>query len=321
MKSIISAVRSGLLIKALDIIKVSDDQLSIRDVNNLIKLSMKFDAVDIFCWLTEKSIHRFDLIKTEPLYIFQNGYRNDLPDMTKLGMELTDPSNNENLAFRYACSTNNPKSAKILLSDKRVNPSASDCQALMNASRNGMTEIVKMILLDPRVDPSFDIMSMAIERAIRYGHTEIVQILLADKTIYPQSYFITLAIENGYIDIVKMLLPACSVFSPCNDALYRAALCNQLEIFKILLCDERIDLSTHDNYAVKWAYYNDHYEIFEKLLNDTRVRSADLSDVFLIANGRGKEKQIEILRAAGFELLSDIEILRNKKNKKHLSKD
>ena len=43
---------------------------------------------------------------------------------------------------------------KLLLTDKRVNPSANNNFAIRWASRNGHTKVVKLLLADERVDPS-----------------------------------------------------------------------------------------------------------------------------------------------------------------------
>jgi len=43
---------------------------------------------------------------------------------------------------------------KMLLADPRVDPSAGDNFAISMASARGRTDVVKVLLADPRVDPS-----------------------------------------------------------------------------------------------------------------------------------------------------------------------
>ena len=66
---------------------------------------------------------------------------------------------------------------KLLLSDKRVDPSAMDSMALYNASANvkDCTEIVKLLLSDKRVDPSVKA-DYALRMASGDGHAAIVQL-------------------------------------------------------------------------------------------------------------------------------------------------
>ena len=56
----------------------------------------------------------------------------------------------------YNCVLNYTKIIKLLLADPRVDPSAKDNQAIRRASQYGYTETVKLLLADPRVDPSAD---------------------------------------------------------------------------------------------------------------------------------------------------------------------
>jgi hypothetical protein len=71
---------------------------------------------------------------------------------------------------------------KLLLSDKRVDPSAGDNRAIKNASINGHVEVVKVLLSDPRVDPSAG-NNDAIRRASENGHVEVVKLLLNDSRV------------------------------------------------------------------------------------------------------------------------------------------
>jgi len=65
---------------------------------------------------------------------------------------------------------------KILLSDKRIDPTADDNTAIRWASAKGHVEVVKILLSDKRVDPTAG-NNLAIRWASAKGHVEVVKIL------------------------------------------------------------------------------------------------------------------------------------------------
>jgi ankyrin repeat protein len=104
---------------------------------------------------------------------------------------------------------------------------------------------VKLLIAD-NVDPSTDY-NYAIRLASNNGYTEIVEILLKDKRVNPSTdynYAIGKASENGYIEIVKLLL-----------------------------ADVRVDPSDDANYAIRHASKRGHVEIVKLLLTDSRVNT------------------------------------------------
>ena len=72
------------------------------------------------------------------------------------------------------------------------------------ASVNGHSSVVKLLLSDPRVDPAASICN-----AIQFGRLEVVAALLADPRVDPNTDVlneaICLASENGYTDVVRFL--------------------------------------------------------------------------------------------------------------------
>ena len=70
---------------------------------------------------------------------------------------------------------------KLLLQDPRVDPSDDDNYAIRWTSYNGHTECVRLLLQDPRVDPSARA-NDAIQGASENGHTECVRLLRAHST-------------------------------------------------------------------------------------------------------------------------------------------
>jgi len=83
-----------------------------------------------------------------------------------------------NFAFRLAAENGCTEIVKLLLDDPRVDPGANDNYAIRMAGKIGCTEIVKLLLDDPRVDPCAQ-RNYAIRMATKKGHTEIVELLQA----------------------------------------------------------------------------------------------------------------------------------------------
>ena len=110
----------------------------------------------------------------------------------------------------------NAKIVKILLADPRVDPTAKNNEAFRWAARNGQTETVKLLLADPRVISSTND-NWAVKGAAQHGHAETLKVLLADPRIDP--------IAND------------------DEAIRWAAFCCYTETVKILMADPRINPS------------------------------------------------------------------------------
>ena len=61
---------------------------------------------------------------------------------------------NKQKLFTQACEYNQVEVVKLLLQDPRVDPSYQNNYAIILASENGHVEVVKLLLQDPRVDPN-----------------------------------------------------------------------------------------------------------------------------------------------------------------------
>lgn len=77
---------------------------------------------------------------------------------------------------------------KIVLQDKRIDPSKDCNKPIKVAAQFGNLQAVKMLLNDNRVDPSekdiqTDEYNYALNQAIENGHSDIVQLLLKDKRV------------------------------------------------------------------------------------------------------------------------------------------
>jgi Ankyrin repeats (3 copies) len=176
-------------------------------------------------------------------------------------------------ALKWACRNGLFDIVRMLLADPRVDPSA--CNAIAWASENGNAATVKLLLANPRVDPSASNQE-AIRWASGRGHTEIIRMLLADPRIDPSvdnQYALRRASIRGQIDIARMLLADSRVDPSARnqDAIYWASKNGHTEIVRILLADPRVDPSANNQYALRVASWSGHTEIARVLLADPRV--------------------------------------------------
>jgi hypothetical protein len=81
-------------------------------------------------------------------------------------------------------SGDNVKLVRLLLDDKRVDPSYDESSSLMCAIDNGRIKIVGTLLLDGRADPNSG-EGMALDMAIEGEHNAIARLLLADTRTDP----------------------------------------------------------------------------------------------------------------------------------------
>ena len=188
---------------------------------------------------------------------------------------------NKNILLLYAIQINNIDIVKELL-QQGVDPSIDDNYAIHIAIKNGYTEMVQLLLKDPRIDPNVH-HNYIIRIAVAGGYIEIVKLLLKDQRINPgdaNNYAIRIASEKGYTEIVKLLLQDPRV-NPSNDNNYAiriAAEKGYIEIVKSLLKDSRVDPSDHHNDAIRCAVKNGHTEIVQLLLQDKRVNPSDVNN-------------------------------------------
>ena len=93
-----------------------------------------------------------------------------------------NPAYKDNWPIEWAAYHGNIEIVKLLLVDPRVDPSTSDNFAIRWAAFNDHTEVVKLLLADSRVDPSADDY-FAIQRAAKNGRAEVLKLLLTDPRV------------------------------------------------------------------------------------------------------------------------------------------
>ena len=96
----------------------------------------------------------------------------------------------EHVSLHSACSSGDTEVVRLLLADPRVDPTRTDNDGrtpLHYACYNGRHEVVRLLLADPRVDPARADNSgrTPLHRACSTGHHEIVRLLLADPRVDP----------------------------------------------------------------------------------------------------------------------------------------
>ena len=121
---------------------------------------------------------------------------------------LYNPKFDLNYTFRLACKNGCIEVVKLLLQDPRVDPSCYHRCAIWLACGRGHIEIARLLLQDPRVDPTAND-NYAFIYACDNGHTETVRLLLQDPRVDPSAdnnFAIHCASQNGHIEIVRLLL-------------------------------------------------------------------------------------------------------------------
>lgn len=183
-----------------------------------------------------------------------------------------DPTVNDNLLKTACLHSSRPDIVRLILSDKRVDPSANNNHIfrMVCCDLDEELEIAKILLADPRVDPS-DMYNEPIKDACASGHTEIVKLLLADKRVDPtvsNSLPLTLAVESCHTEIVKLLLDDKRCDPETVFELACAKGCD--EIVELLLEDGQFDPSGNEE-VCSVAISSDDPEVVRVLLDDERV--------------------------------------------------
>jgi ankyrin repeat protein len=159
-----------------------------------------------------------------------------------------DPAADNDYAIRIASKRGHTNTVKLLLSDPRVNPAAGNDYAIGMASESGHYETLKVLLSDPRVDPAAD-NNIALRTAAEKGFPETMSALLQDPRVirtYQQSNeCVLVAIQNGFVDVVSLLLSRFSL--PDENISELVGICaehGRSEILKIIL--HKLDLQEDD---------------------------------------------------------------------------
>ena len=225
---------------------------------NLICRTMALNS-DIQCLLLNSKInknqHVYWMYLPNKKFIFFKAIKYNKLDIVKLLLPHVDASADDNYAIEFASRNGHTEVVKMLLKCDKVDASDHNNAAILWASHNGHTEIVKMLLKCDKVDAS-DQNNYTIIWACNNGHTEIVKLLLeCDKVdvTAQNNLAIIYASQNGHTEVVKLLLDW-----------RRSKTIGQRQ-----LKDDKVDAK--NNCAIICASENGHTEIVKLLMQDNRV--------------------------------------------------
>lgn len=198
--------------------------------------------------------------------------------MRLLAEPKVDPSVDNQFCFRIACERGHLEVINVLLRDTRVVPVSSTFGRVCVL---GYTQIIRRLLLDNRIDPSFND-SFSIKAACENGHDEIVQLLLEDDRMDERSKRadpaaiknspIELAAMGGHIKCVQLLLqdPRIRSGEKYNNAVHVSVEKGYLELVRLFLNDPRCDPTFNNGVLIRAAIQNKQSEILTLLLQDGR---------------------------------------------------
>jgi ankyrin repeat protein len=192
-------------------------------------------------------------------------------------------------AFSKACAKGQVAMVRFLCDPNTgiVNPSANDNDAVIRASANGHSEVVKLLLEDERVDPAARDQE-ALCAACSISHDEYKSDDEAgdsDKNTGPDDCATQERHHKGATEIVRLLLQDYRVDPGVNENMPLGQACREghTEIVKLLLAHDGVDPAGDGNYAVIAAAMSGHTEIVRLLLADPRVDPSDQNNNALLS--------------------------------------
>ena len=226
--------------------------------------------------------------------------KEDQPEIVRdlLQLPSIDPAANQNQALKYAVFKGKEDIVRILVLDDRVNPNA--WPALDFASQKGDIAVVEALLKSPKIDPSSR-KSYCIRWASHNGHDKVVAALLRDGRADPaalQDFAIRAAASNGHTRVVKHLLKDRRVRpqSVKSSALKMASGKGFIEVVKALMNDGRVNPGEDHSYALKWALINGHLNVVVELLRDRRTDPSIMGNkAICFASEKGDWKLVQNL--------------------------
>ena len=149
--------------------------MSISTEEQLLNACENGDCMTLFAMVRNDMID-FSMHNGAPLRIaVKNGHWKIVKILLTLPKNRPDPTMHENLLFRQACELGHTEIVRYLLSLPGIDPSARNSEALVLATKNKHTEIVKMLFQSKRINPN----SEAQKCATLFGYTEIASMFEA----------------------------------------------------------------------------------------------------------------------------------------------
>lgn len=177
--------------------------------------------------------------------------------------------------FSQAIQENKPLLVNYLL-QKGLMPTEEN---LETAAERNLTDILALLLQTPSLDPT-----LVLSTAVEHGHVEATKMLLADPRTNPtedaETALLPEAVNTGNLDLVKVLLASPKIRPDAGrpDALSISIEANRPDMVAVLLEDPRIDAEVNDYEHLKQAVWNNQAEITRLLL--TRANPKDMVSRF-----------------------------------------
>ena len=187
-----------------------------------------------------------------------------------LNDQRVDPSVRDQYAIRWASYNNYIGTVKLLLKDNRVN----GCCALYCASSAGNHQIVKYILNN--VYTRLTELENALTIASKNNYPEVVKLLLNDPRIDPSAdnqCAVKQASNGEYIEVLKLLLKDHRVDPHIykNAVIHAVIRSNDLKAIKILLNNNQINVSQEGQYLFDLSLQYNNVEAIKLLLYDYHI--------------------------------------------------
>ena len=214
-------------------------------------------------------------------FLYKNYYSDNLPGLL-MQNPILDPyiKFNDNYIghmVRLVCFGGYTEIMKLMLEDPRIDPTFDDHAPFRWACRKSQIEIIKLLLQDPRIDPTVR-NNILIFRASRKHQVKVSVLLLEDKRVHSiidnRSLFDYYSLEYGNTKIIKTLIKNTNLFFDREFSSFRlvkACEYGHAKLVKILLDLPNVDPSERDNLAIRVACTHGYTKVAEILLQDPRV--------------------------------------------------
>lgn len=180
-------------------------------------------------WLTELSLCGSSVASNR--WAMELAAKTSNVAMVKLILSLGTPKEYGGNSLLYACQLGCTEVVKLLLPVSKKIPNA-----FYSASRNGHTEIVKMLLKCKNASENYGSM---LSSATVAGHTDVIKLLFSvcGKAIIQDALFH--AVLSKKVEVLDLFIPQCVNKTNINDVLTTAA-----EIGCVEMCERLLPLTT-----------------------------------------------------------------------------
>jgi ankyrin repeat protein len=190
-------------------------------------------------------------------------------------------------ALIIACFFGHVDIARVLLKDRRINPSVHQNTAVMASIKRNHLEVLKLLLQDDRVNP-MDHEQQVILTAVYCGSPEVIRMLLEHPLVDPtfgSNHLLTLAVARKRKDIVQILLQDSRIDPSIHSSeiLVIASHTRDAAMVKLLLDDNRVDPRTQHCSPLRIAASLGDVEMVKILMAHPTMTRDDLSVVYEIA--------------------------------------